>query len=239
MSLLGVLFLLSPLAGEPAAPPVQSFTVEIELKQGSPDEVRTRDQLLHLLQEYDLGRWTFTRKIRIDGSPQVIPHSHPVLTLSTRHQKDDDLLLSTFVHEQLHWYLEENHERAQPALQELRKLYPDAPAGPREGASDLESTYLHLIVCYWEIRAAKELLGELRAYQVGQFWAQDHYTWIYRKVMEEGYKIGPLIHKHGLIPDAGKRSQSPLPDSKGAFLDSLLESALRWRAPLNGERPHL
>lgn len=199
MPSLALLFLLLPQAPAPAAPPAP---IEIELKKGSPEEARTRDQLRRLLREHDLERWIFTRKVAIDGTPNLIPHSHPVLTLGTEYQKDDDLLLSTFVHEQLHWYLEENHERAQPALQELRKLYPDAPAGPREGARDLESTYRHLIVCYWEIRAARELLGELRAYQLGQFWAQDHYTWIYRKVLEEGYKIGPLIQKHGLIPDA-------------------------------------
>ncbi|HWN41800.1 MAG TPA: hypothetical protein VNW71_06230 [Thermoanaerobaculia bacterium] len=204
MSLLGVLFLLSPLPAAPAAP---TAPIEIELKQGSPEEVRTRDQLLRLLREHDLGRWIFTRKVVIDGTPRLIPHSHPVLTLSTQSLKDDELLLSTFVHEQLHWYLEENHERAKPALEELRKLYPDAPSGPPGGARDLESTYRHLIVCYWEIRAAKELLGELRGFQVGQFWAQDHYMWIYRKVMEEGYKIGPVIHKHGLVPDARAASR--------------------------------
>jgi hypothetical protein len=207
MSLLATLFLLSPLAGAPAAPPVQPAALEIELKQGSPDEVRTRDQLQRLLREHDLGRWIFTRKVVIDGTPRLIPHSHPVLTLSTRYLKDDDLLLSTFVHEQLHWYLTENEERAKPALQELRKLYPDAPSGFPQGARDQESTYNHLIVCYWEIRAAKELLGELRSFQVAQFWMHDHYMWIYRKVLEEGYKIGPLIHKHGLIPDARKRGQ--------------------------------
>lgn len=197
MSLLALLFLLTP-----AAPPAQAAPLAIELKQGSPDEVQTRDQLLRLLQSHDLGRWIFTRKIVIDGSPRVIPHSHPVLTLSTRHLKDDDLLLATFVHEQLHWYLTENHERAQPALAELRKLYPDAPSGHPLGGGDKESTWSHLIVCYWEIRAVKELLGELRGFQVAQFWTNDHYMWIYRKVLEEGYKIGPLIQKHGLIPDA-------------------------------------
>lgn len=213
MSLLGLLFLLSPPSAAPSAPPAQPVPLEIELKQGSPDEARTRDQLLRLLQAHDLGRWIFTRKVLIDGSPQVIPHSHPVLTLSTRHQKDDDLLLATFVHEQLHWYLVENHERAKPALQELRQLYPDAPSGFPQGGKDQESTWSHLIVCYWEIRAAKELLGELRAFQVAQFWAHDHYMWIYRKVLEEGYKIGPLVHKHGLIPDARKRDPSPSPGS--------------------------
>jgi hypothetical protein len=188
---------------------VQPAPLEIELKQGSPEEVRTRDQLLRLLQTYELERWIFTRKVVIDGTPRLIPHSHPVLTLSTRYLKDDDLLLSTFVHEQLHWYLTENDERAKPALQELRKLYPDAPSGFPQGARDQESTYNHLIVCYWEIRAANELLGELRGFQVAQFWMNDHYMWIYRKILEEGYKIGPLIHKHGLIPDARKRGQNP------------------------------
>lgn len=199
MSSLALLFLLLPQAAAPAAPPAP---MEIELKKGSPEEARTRDQLLRLLREHDLERWIFTRKVMIDGTPNLIPHSHPVLTLSTRHLKDDDLLLSTFVHEQLHWFLTDNYKRAQPALQDLRKLYPDAPSGFPLGGKDQESTYSHLIVCYWEIRAAKELLGELRGFQAGQFWSQDHYMWIYRKVMEEGYKIGPLIHKHGLIPDA-------------------------------------
>jgi hypothetical protein len=204
MSLLALLFLLAPQAAAPAAPPKPS-PIEIELKQAGPDEAATRDQLQRLLREHDLERWIFTRKVVIDGTPRLIPHSHPVLTLSTEYLKDDELLLATFVHEQLHWYLEENQERAKPALEELRKLYPDAPSGPPGGARDLESTYRHLIVCYWEIRAAKELLGELRGFQVAQFWANDHYMWVYRKVMEEGYKIGPVIHKHGLIPDARKR----------------------------------
>ena len=201
MSRLGALALLLPLAGNPTVQPAPSDPVAIELKQGSPDEAGTRDQLVRLLGAYDFGRWIFTRKVVIDGSG-VIPHSHPVLTLSTRHLKDDDLLVATFIHEQLHWYLEENGERAKPALQELRQLYPDAPAGSPQGAADKDSTYRHLIVCYWEIQAARELLGELRAFQIARFWSNDHYMWIYGKVLDEGYKIGPLIRKHGLIPDA-------------------------------------
>ncbi|HET9227811.1 MAG TPA: hypothetical protein VFR31_14145 [Thermoanaerobaculia bacterium] len=201
MSLLALLFLLPLQAAAPAKP----VPIEIELKQGSPEEVRTRDQLQRLLREHDAERWIFTRKIVIDGTPNLIPHSHPVLTLNTEYLKDDDLLLSTFVHEQLHWYLEENPESVKQAMEELRKLYPDAPSGPPWGARDLESTYRHLIVCYWEVRAARELLGELRGFQVAQYLAHDHYMWVYRKVQEEGYKVGPLIHKHGLIPDARKR----------------------------------
>ncbi len=203
MTLFTALMLFMPLAAAPPTQPAPSVPIAIELKHGSEDEARTRDQLLRLLAEQDAGRWIFTRKVVVDGSG-VIPHSHPVLTLSTRHLKDDDLLLATFVHEQLHWYLDANGERVKPALQELRQLYPDAPAGYPQGAEDQDSTYRHLIVCYWEIQAAQDLLGELRAFQIGRFWSNDHYMWVYRKVQEEGYKIGPLIRKHGLIPNAAQ-----------------------------------
>jgi hypothetical protein len=37
---------------------------------------------------------------------RAIPHSHPVLTLNTRNLDSDDQLLSAFLHEQLHWYLD-------------------------------------------------------------------------------------------------------------------------------------
>ena len=72
--------------------------IEIALKSGTPREVQTKEQLQRLLKTYDLSKWIFTRSILIDE--KAIPHSHPVLTLHTRHLKDDDLLLSTFVHEQ-------------------------------------------------------------------------------------------------------------------------------------------
>lgn len=43
-----------------------------------------------------------------------------------------------------------------------------------------DSTYLHLLVNTLEYRADKELLGELKARQVMDFWATDHHTWVYR-----------------------------------------------------------
>src|SRR5262245_52213072 len=76
--------------------------IEISLKNGSRAEIKTRDQLQRLLRTYDLSKWIFTKSILIDE--KAIPHSHPVLTIHTRHLKDDELLLSTFVHEQLHWF---------------------------------------------------------------------------------------------------------------------------------------
>jgi hypothetical protein len=172
--------------------------LDIALKGGSKEEQQTKAQLQRLVQTYDLTKWIFTRSVLIDE--KSIPHSHPVLTLSTRHLKDDELLLSTFIHEQIHWFLTQNQKFTDEAKRDLRSLFPNVPASSPEGAMDEESTYLHLIVIYLEYRADRELLGELKARQVMEFWATDHYTWIYHTVLQKPRDIGNLVFKHRLIP---------------------------------------
>jgi hypothetical protein len=173
---------------------------EISLKNGSSAEQQTKEQLLRLVKSYDLSTWIMTRKIEIDEN--AIPHSHPVLTLSTRHLKDDELLVSTFVHEQMHWFVLQDQENLGAALKELEEIYPTVPVGFPDGASDEDSTYLHLAVVYLEHRANRELLGELRAKQVIEFWATDHYRWIYKTVSENPQKIGQIMFRHNLIPES-------------------------------------
>jgi len=86
------------------------------------------------------------------------------------------------------------------AIKELHELFPTAPARPPEGANDENSTYLHLLVCYLEYRADQQLLGELKARQVMDFWATDHYTWVYRMVLDRSGEIGKVISKYKLNP---------------------------------------
>jgi hypothetical protein len=177
---------------------VNSSKLEITLKNMNDRERQTEQQLRRLISSYDVSKWLFTGSIVIESN--VIPHSHPVLTLSTRHLKDDDLLLSTFVHEQLHWFLVYKSKETEDAYKELRAMFPKVPVGSTEGARDEESTYKHILVCYLEYQANKELLGELRTKQVMEFWAGDHYTWIYKTVLEREREIGSLVRKHKLIP---------------------------------------
>lgn len=172
--------------------------IEISLERGSPAEADTRAQLQRLLMEYDLSPWIFTRSIRIDE--RSIPHSHPVLTLHARHLKDDELLVSTFVHEQLHWFLSERNEATQQAIAELRQMFPTVPGGDAGGARDEQSTYLHLLVCHLERQVTLRLLGELKTKQVMDFWAGDHYEWIYKTVVERSRDIGAVLRKHELMP---------------------------------------
>jgi len=95
-------------------------------------EMQTKSQLQKLLAQYDLSRFIFTKEIIIDR--EAIPHSHPVLTLHTRHLKDDELFLSTFVHEQIHWFFTQHQDQTEQAVKELRtisrKCRSVSPKGP-------------------------------------------------------------------------------------------------------------
>jgi hypothetical protein len=191
-----VLFFVVALAMSQAA--FGQAKLEITLKQGTPDEARTRDQLRRLLATYDVSPWIYTTSIVIDE--RAIPFSHPVLTLHTRHAKDDELLLSTFVHEQFHWLLAERREPTELAIADLRKVFPTVPAGGTAGARDEYSTYLHLLVCYLEQQADLRVLGELKTKQVMDFWATDHYTWIYQMVIGRSKEIDQIMRERKLIP---------------------------------------
>ena len=171
-------------------------SVTIELKHGTDAERQTKEQLERIVSSYDLSRYTFTHAVVIDE--KSIPHSHPVLTLHTRHLDSDDLLLSTYVHEQLHWYLDTQRVQTEAAENELRKLYPKVPVGYPEGAQDEESTYLHLIDCFLEMKADRTLMGAERAKKVMDFWAGDHYTWIYKTVIRDEPSISDVIRNHHL-----------------------------------------
>ena len=172
-------------------------TLEITLKQGSRREAQTKEQLERLLKTHDVSRWIFTKSIVVDE--RTIPHSHPVLTLHARHLQDDELLLSTFVHEQFHWFLVEKDAEANEAIKDLHRLFATVPASPPEGAQDEHSTYLHLLDCYLEYRAVQQLLGELKARQVMEFWASDHYTWVYRTILDRPRDIAAVMSRHQLL----------------------------------------
>lgn len=172
-------------------------TWSVSLAHGDEREREALDQLERLLQTYDLGKWAFTRRVHIESG--TIPHSHPVLTLNTRHLDRDDLALATFLHEQIHWFEVARREASAKAIAELKERYPSVPADHPEGCGSEASTYLHLIICPLEMRAVREVLGLRAADEVLDFWIGDHYKWVYRKVKEEGPVIEAILERHGLL----------------------------------------
>lgn len=183
--------------------PLSTAKLEISLENNSQAEQQTKDQLLRLVSAYDIPGWIFTKKIHITDDRRTIPHSHPVLTLNTRYLKDDELLLSTFIHEQIHWFIDEKKE-SMTADKELREMFPKVPVGFPEGANDEVSTYYHIQVCFLEYLAIEKLFGELKARQVIEFWKNDHYTWIYKTILERKWDIYNVLRKHNLLPGKNK-----------------------------------
>ena len=172
--------------------------LQITLTGETPREAATKDLLLALLERHDVAKWLFTRRVVIDE--HAIPHSHPVLTLHTRHLDQEDLLLSTFVHEQLHWLLATKRKAVGYTIDVLRDMFPDVPVGPPEGALDRDSSYLHLIVNYLELEAMREIVGEERARVAFEFWFSDHYTGLYGIVLDNQVEIAALIDRFELRP---------------------------------------
>ena len=176
----------------------ESPELEFTLVHNSAAEAATRDQLVRLLKQYDVTDFVWTRKIAIDST--AVPHSHPVLTLPTRHLKQDKQLLSTFVHEQYHWYEEKHRADMDAAIAELRRAWRLLPVGSPEGADDEDSSYLHLITCFAEYQELKRLLGENDARRVMEFWSGDHYRAIYKLMMTEEGAVGAIVRRRGLWP---------------------------------------
>ncbi len=173
----------------------------ITLKNGSAPEVETKALLEKFVEQHDLSRWIFTREIVIDENTGI-PHSHPVLTLSTNYTGRELLLLSVFLHEQVHWFALGHQEDRDRAIAELEELFPDLPTQPPDGSRGRFSSYQHIIVCYLEFVALKELVGEEQARQTIEFWAGHHYRAIYRLVLDQTDKVRAVVEKHNLIPTA-------------------------------------
>jgi hypothetical protein len=70
-------------------------------------------------------------------------------------------------------------------------MYPGAPVGLPEGAENAYSTYGHLITCYLEILAARELLGVERASTAIAH--KGNYTWIYATVLRDEKNIAAVV----------------------------------------------
>jgi hypothetical protein len=91
-SLLLIALCVSPTFGQP--------NFDISLARNTEKEIQTKNKLEALLKEYDVSKWTFTRKIVIDEQ-EFAAHSHPILTISGYRyiNRDPADLLSVFVHE--------------------------------------------------------------------------------------------------------------------------------------------
>ncbi len=168
--------------------------VSIQLAHHTPREMQTAQTLKQVLSSYDLKKYTFTSEVVIEE--RAMNHAFPVLTLNVRFADSPDELLSSYVHEQLHWCLREHAAQQKAAIAQLRQMYPNAPVGLPEGADTAYSNYGHLVDCYLEIQADRELIGPKRTAAVIK--NKPWYTWIYKTILRDEDKIRGVAQEHGL-----------------------------------------
>lgn len=169
----------------------------ITLVIGNQREQQTKNQLLHLFEQYQLDKWLYTEQVRIEQG--AIPHSHPILTLNTLNTDDVALLLGTYIHEQIHWFcvLTEKIEATEQAIKEFRLLYPSLPVGYPLGCDSEFSNYLHIIVNELEYQGLIELLGAEKARAA--FERKAYYVKIYELVVREHEQIAAMLTHYDLI----------------------------------------
>jgi hypothetical protein len=178
----------------------ESFRVDIDLDHAREEADRISQMLGALRRRHDLSRYEYTKFIRIRPAGETF--AHPVLTLGNRFADSEDLLLSTYLHEQMHWYLwhlgTPDRDMVAPFYDELVRRYPDAPIELPDGARNYDATYTHLVVNWLEIAATSEFIGRARAFAVAT--AQRSYRWIYRTVVNDWDALGDLYERHGIVP---------------------------------------
>ena len=199
MKLWPLVLMTSFLLGSCASKVQETTPLGLEIVEVTPNKwtAITKQNMLHLAQVYDLRPFLYTKKILIQS--QVIPHSHPVLTINTRHAEDPKKILSVWLHEELHWWALQNSKNISLAIKELEKIYPKAPVTKSSGSN---STFLHLIICHLELKALGFYLGDIEARQViTDIMKKDKiYPWIYYQILYKDHAIKRLVKKYNLIP---------------------------------------
>lgn len=179
-----------------ASPRTSQSAPSIRLKTGSPRERATEAQLRRLFDAYDLRPWTFASEVHIEEG--AVPHSHPELTLNTRHLDRDDVLLATYLHEQLHHWTQAQTKGTSAAMGDLRRRFPRLPVGHPDGAQNEASSYEHLLINRLELAALGDLLGAERADAAADWLERDHYRTLYGIARNAGAEIDAILHRHAL-----------------------------------------
>ena len=176
-----------------ARPSGEGFRIDVDLDHARREADRVRDMLQALRRRHDLSRFEYTRVVRI--VPGGDTFSHPVLTLGNRFADNEDLLLSTYLHEQMHWYLwhlgTPEQDMVAPFFDELVRRYPDAPIELPDGARNYDATYRTSSSTGSRWRRPSEFIGRERALAVAD--AQRSYRWIYRTVVTRLGRAGRAL----------------------------------------------
>lgn len=168
--------------------------LDIILTNNSKTEDIAKKRLIEIVKKYDLSDHIYTNVLKIED--RAIPHSHPILTLNSFPYTDENIILDTFIHEQLHWKFE-NLDKSifKKVISLLKEKYPDAPWGFPIGCIDQDSTYLHLILCHMTQKILIHFIGEEAAANVLYYQQNHHYIWVYNMIEVDSEYIDDLTKR--------------------------------------------
>lgn len=171
----------------------------IQLANKNKIEEQAAERLLKLLSRYEIDKILYTHTVLIET--KAIPHSHPILTLNTFPYNDENIILVTFIHEQLHWYFDSlENDIKNSLISALKNKFPDAPWGEPVGCIDQISTYEHLVICHMAQVVLAEFVGNEAANKVLYYLQNHHYIWVHKKIEDEEVFLNDLIEKYKLDP---------------------------------------
>lgn len=147
----------------------------------------------------DLSKYTFSPKVIVDETV-LPPHSHPIITLNTTDNHTPELVVSNYIHEQLHHFLDKHKDKLELSVKELQTFYKDVPVGYPNGARSTTSTYEHLILCSLEQSILRSVYSLDYAFVSLRYWQSHHYCWIYKTVESDYSKLIQIADKYGLVP---------------------------------------
>lgn len=176
------------------------MNVTFTTSHNSESENRTIDILTKALRGNPaLSDYIFSDTVVVDEQVQP-PHSHPIITLNTRDNDKPELVLSNFVHEQLHHFLAAHDPELEQAVDALKQKYKNVPVGFPEGANNEFWTYGHLILCAFEQMILREVFDIDFATASLHYWQTHHYRWIYRTVESDYQAILTTAKACNLVP---------------------------------------
>ncbi len=172
------------------SPAENNGDINFILQHGSTAEQATVDVLISLISKYDLNRWAYTKTVLVNDRGEA--RARPVLSLTARYRRQEELLLARYLNAQMRWLLSFDPVSTQAAVEELRDTYPDIPVDvPTNG-------YISLLAGYLEYQALTELLGHETAFRALAQWTLGQDAWVYNVVLAETQALGRVVTKHGL-----------------------------------------
>ncbi len=168
----------------------------ITTKNNSSTELVTKEIIETLLDKWDINQYFFTYNVMIED--KAMPHSHPVLTINSFPYNDQIMHLTDLLHEQLHWYFEEEQSSVDKAVTELKLHYPEAPVGHPLGCRDETSSYEHLLLCRLCHKLTSSIFGIDEASYILYYLQNHHYLWVYDTIDKDSEYIDSLLDRYGL-----------------------------------------